>query len=91
MIKDGKKEGYVSDPDERDEELDEMTKGSSFIDIELDAAVLQVMFSQGIEQEREHGRLLILCYVSYSEKGTPGMIYSIKITACYAKIVCKLI
>ena len=54
MIKDGKKEeGYVSDPDERDEELDEMTKGSSFIDIELDAAVLQAMFSQGSEQERE--------------------------------------
>ena len=30
-----------------------MNKGGSFIDIELDAAVLQAMFSQGSEQERE--------------------------------------
>ena len=56
VIKDVKKDGYVSDPDERDEELDEMTKGGSFIDIELDAAVLQAMFSQGSEQERERAR-----------------------------------
>ena len=53
VIKDGKKDGYVSDPDERDEELDEMTKGGSFTDIELDAAAMEVLFAHGGEQEQK--------------------------------------
>ena len=53
VIKDGKKEGYVFDRDELAEELEEMNKGGSFSDIELDAAAMEAMFSQGGEQERE--------------------------------------
>ena len=56
VIKDGKKDGYVFDSDELAEELNEMNKGGSFSDIELDAAALAAMFSQGGEQEQErHG------------------------------------
>ena len=51
-IKDGKKEGYVFDRDELAEELEEMNKGGSFSDIELDAAAMEAMFSQGGEQEK---------------------------------------
>ena len=54
VIKDGKKDGYVFDRDELAEELDEMNKGGSFSDIELDAAALAAMFSQGGEQEQRH-------------------------------------
>ena len=50
VIKDGKKEGYVFDRDELAEELEEMNKGGSFSDIELDAAAMEAMFSQGGEQ-----------------------------------------
>ena len=51
VIKDGKKVGYVFDRDELAEELEEMNKGGSFSDIELDAAAMEAMFSQGGEQE----------------------------------------
>ena len=54
VIKDGKKDGYVFDSDELAEELEEMNKGGSFSDIELDAAALEAMFSQGGEQEQYH-------------------------------------
>ena len=56
VIKDGKKEGYVFDRDELAEELEEMNKGGSFSDIELDAAAMEAMFSQGGEQERDRCR-----------------------------------
>ena len=52
VIKDGKKVGYVFDRDELAEELDEMNKGGLFSDIELDAAAMEAMFSQGGEQEQ---------------------------------------
>ena len=52
VIKDGKKDGYVFDRDELAEELEEMNKGGSFSDIELDAAAMEAMFSQGGEQEQ---------------------------------------
>ena len=52
VIKDGKKDGYIFDRDELAEELDEMNKGGSFSDIELDAAALAVLLGQGGEQER---------------------------------------
>ena len=51
VMKDGKKVGYIFDRDELAEELDEMNKGGSFSDIELDAAAMDAMFSQGGEQE----------------------------------------
>ena len=54
VMKDGKKVGYVFDRDELAEELDEMNKGGSFSDIELDAAAMEAMFSQGGEQEQRH-------------------------------------
>ena len=47
VIKDCKKEGYIFDRDELAEELDEMNNGGAFIDIELDAAAMEAMFSQG--------------------------------------------
>ena len=53
VIKDGKKEGYVFDRDELAEELEEMNKGGAFTDIELDAAAMEALFSQGGEQERD--------------------------------------
>jgi len=53
VIKDGKKEGYVFDRDELAEELDEMNNGGAFKDIELDAAAMEVLFSQGGEQEKK--------------------------------------
>ena len=52
VIKDGKKDGYIFDRDELAEELEEMNKGGSFSDIELDAAAMEAMFSQGGEQEQ---------------------------------------
>jgi hypothetical protein len=55
VMKDGKKVGYIFDRDELAEELDEMNKGGSFSDIELDAAAMDAMFSQGGEQERSRG------------------------------------
>ena len=56
VMKDGKKVGYVFDRDELAEELDEMNQGGSFSDIELDAAAMEALFSQGGEQEQErHG------------------------------------
>ena len=55
VMKDGKQDGYIFDRDELAEELEEMNKGGSFSDIELDAAALEVMFSQGGEQERSRG------------------------------------
>ena len=55
VIKDGKKDGYIFDRDELAEELTEMNKGGAFSDIELDAAALDAMFSQGGEQEQRGG------------------------------------
>ena len=55
VMKDGKKEGYVFDRDELAEELEEMDKGGAFTDIELDAAAMEAMFSQGGEQEHNGG------------------------------------
>ncbi|MDA7433861.1 hypothetical protein N8458_01625 [Synechococcus sp. AH-601-P18] len=52
VMKDGKKDGYVFDRDELAEELEEMNKGGSFSDIELDAAAMEALFSQGGEQEQ---------------------------------------
>ena len=52
VIKDGKKDGYIFDRDELAEELKEMKKGGSISDIELDAAAMEAMFSQGGEQEQ---------------------------------------
>ncbi|MDA7432943.1 hypothetical protein N8506_03595 [Synechococcus sp. AH-601-N23] len=52
VMKDGKKVGYVFDRDELAEELEEMNKGGSFSDIELDAAAMEAMFSQGGEQQQ---------------------------------------
>ena len=56
VMKDGKKEGYVFDRDELAEELEEMDKGGAFTDIELDAAAMEAMFSQGGEQEHNGGK-----------------------------------
>ena len=56
VMKDGKKDGYIFDRDELAEELNEMNKGGSFSDIELDAAALDAMFSQGGEQEQRSSR-----------------------------------
>ena len=53
VMKDGKKVGYVFDRDELAEELEEMNKGGSFSDIELDAAAMEALFSQGGEQEQQ--------------------------------------
>ena len=55
VMKDGKKVGYVFDRDELAEELEEMNKGGSFSDIELDAAAMEAMFSQGGQQEQRGG------------------------------------
>ena len=52
VIKDGKKEGYVFDRDELAEELEEMDESGAFTDIELDAAAMEALFSQGGEQEQ---------------------------------------
>ena len=52
VIKDGKKVGYVFDRDELAEELNEMNKGGAFSDIELDAAAMEAMFTQGGQQEK---------------------------------------
>ena len=54
VIKDGKKDGYIFDRDELAEELVEMNNGGAFSDIELDAAALEAMFSQGGQQEQHH-------------------------------------
>ena len=56
VMKDGKKVGYVFDRDELAEELDEMNQGGSFSDIELDAAAMEALFSQGGEQEQRGGQ-----------------------------------
>ena len=56
VIKDGKKDGYIFDSDELAEELNEMNKGGSFSDIELDAAALDAMFSQGGQQEQRSSK-----------------------------------
>ena len=52
VIKDGKKVGYVFDRDELAEELDEMNKGGSFSDIELDAAALDALLNSGGAQQQ---------------------------------------
>ena len=51
VIKNGKQDGYIFDRDELAEELEEMNKGGSFSDIELNAAAMEAIFSQGGEQE----------------------------------------
>ena len=55
--KDGKKEGYVFDRDERVDELEEMNNGGAFTDIELDAAAMEVLLAQGGEQEQKGMRV----------------------------------
>ena len=50
------KDGYIFDRDELAEELDEMNKGGSFSDVELDTAAMEAMFSQGCEQEQRRER-----------------------------------
>ena len=57
VIKDGKKEGYVFDRDERVDELEEMNNGGAFTDIELDAAAMEVLLAQGGEQEQKGMRV----------------------------------
>ena len=52
VMKDGKKVGYVFDRDELAEELDEMNKGGSFSDIELDAAALDALLNSGGAQQQ---------------------------------------
>ena len=52
VMKDGNKDGYIFDRDELAEELEEMNKGGSFSDIELDAAAMEAMLSQGGQQEQ---------------------------------------
>ena len=55
-VKDAKKEGYVFDPDELGDALEEMDKAGAFTDIELDAVAMEAMFSQGGEQQQHrHG------------------------------------
>ena len=49
-VKDAKKDGYVFDPDELGDALEEMDKAGAFTDIELDAAAMEALFSQGGEQ-----------------------------------------
>ena len=56
VIKDGKKEGYIFDPDELGDALEEMNKGVAFTDIELDAVAMEALFSQGGEQEQRRRR-----------------------------------
>ena len=46
-IKDAKKDGYIFDRDELAEALDEMNQGGAFVDIELDAAAMEALYSQG--------------------------------------------
>ena len=53
VMKDGKKVGYVFDRDELAEELDEMNKGGSFSDIELDAAALDALLNSGGAQQQD--------------------------------------
>ena len=52
VMKDGKKVGYVFDRDELAEELEEMNKGGSFSDIELDAAALDALLNSGGAQQQ---------------------------------------
>ena len=53
VMKDGKKDGYIFDRDELAEELNEMNKGGSFSDIELDAAALAVLLGKGGEKQQK--------------------------------------
>ena len=53
-IKDAKKDGYVFDRDELAEALDEMNQGGAFVDIELDAAAMEALYSQGGALEQRH-------------------------------------
>ena len=47
VISDSKKGGYGVDRNERADELEEMNNGGAFTDIELDAAAMEALFSQG--------------------------------------------
>ena len=53
-IKDAKKDGYVFDRDELAEALDEMNQGGAFVDIELDAAAMEALYSQGGALQQGH-------------------------------------
>ena len=53
-VKDAKKDGYVFDPDELGDALEEMDKAGAFTDIELDAAAMEAMYSQGGEQQQHY-------------------------------------
>jgi hypothetical protein len=55
-IKDAKKDGYIFDRDELAEALDEMNQGGAFVDIELDAAAMEALYSQGGVVEQRGGR-----------------------------------
>ena len=52
-VKDAKKDGYVFVPDELGDALEEMDKAGAFTDIELDAAAMEALFSQGGEQQQQ--------------------------------------
>ena len=45
MISDSKKGGYIFDRDKRADEPDKMNNRGAFTDIELDAAVMDVLFA----------------------------------------------
>ena len=53
-VKDAKKEGYVFDPDELGDALEEMDQGGAFVDIELDAAAMEALYSQGGAVQQRH-------------------------------------
>ena len=55
-VKDAKKDGYVFDPDELGDALEEMDKAGAFTDIELDAAAMEALYSQGeaVQQSPNH-------------------------------------
>ena len=55
-VKDAKKEGYVFDPDELGDALEEMDKAGAFSDVELgDAALASLMGMGGEQQSSCHG------------------------------------
>ena len=53
VVKDAKKDGYVFDPDELGDALEEMDKAGAFTDIELDAAAMEALFSKAGEQQQD--------------------------------------
>ena len=54
IIKDGKKDRYKFDQDELAAELNQLDKQGAFSDVELDAAALDVLFGQGVQQQGDN-------------------------------------